>query len=211
MHQITRRDNGVAAKLYNRGYTELVSVIPPDGELSEFSKIDPSQRGKCPGDLGPHGWRGYRFTKEKISPQKIDEWGANIGLLGDRFPALDIDSDSEGLTLLVCKEAESFFGSGPYRTSRHPRGLIVYRTREPFPKMVLRVRKEDRSAAIEWLGRGRQYLVHGRHPSGVDYGWEDRPLWEVDPETLPEVSRVRAQAFLEHLARVLPRFHGRLS
>ena len=69
--------------------------------------------------------------------------------------------------------------------------------------MVLRLRKEDLSAAIEWLGRGRQYLVHGRHPSGVDYGWEGAPLWEVDPETLPEVSRVRAQAFLEHLATLL--------
>ncbi len=203
MSHNTRRDNDVATKLYNRGYTELVSVIPPDGDLSPYSKIDPGQRGKCPGEMGPHGWRGYNFTKESIDPATIDEWRANIGLLGNRFPALDIDSDFEKLTQLVRKEAESSFGPSPYRTSRHPRGLLVYRTKEPFPKMVLKVRKGDESAEIEWLGKGRQYLIHGRHPSGVDYGWEGAPLWEVDPETLPWVSRVSAQAFFEHLATLL--------
>lgn len=198
-----------ALKLFDAGYTDLVSVVPPDARISPNSSIDPSQRGKTPGKQGQEGWYGYPFTKEP-TPERVEveawtKWKANIGLLGNRFPALDIDSDDPALTRFVMALVDRELGVGPVRTSREPRRLLVYRTEEPFGRMAVKVEHNGQKHLIEWLGLGRQYLVHGRHPSGVDYGWAEghRPLWEVDPGELPMVDHATADAFLDTLMAAL--------
>jgi P4 family phage/plasmid primase-like protien len=196
-----------ARKIFAAGYTDIVSVIPPGAKLSPNSKIKPDQLGKVPGKLGPYGWSGYSFTTEPASAElaaRIDETGANVGLLGDRFPALDIDVKSAALRDVVLRFAFERLGrTAPIRLSREPRRLLVFRCDVPFSKLQLFVTHKDDTHLIEILGAGRQYLVHGKHPAGVDYRWEGSPLWHLRPESLPLLDREKALTFLQELSAFL--------
>ena len=104
---------GVAGTLFDAGYRDLVSVIPPDGELSPTSRIREDQRGKVPGLLGARGWHGYKWDVGASAdlPRRIDDSKANIGLRGRNFPALDIDSEDPTLTEVVMKVASEVLRS----------------------------------------------------------------------------------------------------
>jgi putative DNA primase/helicase len=192
-----------ASKLHAAGFTDLVSVIPPDGKLSPGSKIDPSQRGKCPGKLGPSGWYGYAFTKETVGAEQIDSWGANVGLLGTHFPALDIDVDDEELSQALLKLARESFGAAPVRRSTGSRRLLLFRTEEPFSRIRLQMAYEGEEHAVELLGEGRQYVVHGVHPSGEEYRWEGTPLWDEPLTEIPLIKRQDVLDFFDHLTEKL--------
>lgn len=195
----------IARKLYEGGYTDLVSVIPPDGVLATNSRIDPSQRGKVPGLLSSNGvqWYGYSFTKQKVAHEILDASEANIGLLGNNFPGLDIDVDDEQLAQVIQVQAFKFFGSAPIRVSRHPRLLLPYRTFEPFARMALKIEYKGKEHTVEVLGKGRQYVIHGTHPSGSEYGWLEAPLWEWALEDLGTMTKESVDKFFTHLEEVL--------
>lgn len=193
-----------AANLYTAGYRDLVSVIPPKAELAPTTKIRLESRGKAPGKQRLDGrWVGYPFlTADPPTPRDIrqwTEWGANVGIQGRHFPGLDIDSEDATLTKFVVQEAVRFLGDAPVRTSREPRRLLVYRTDNPFPRQRAAISFRGQEHMIEMLGEGRQYLVHGYHPSGTEYGWEKQPLWGWAPDTLTPVDAEKVQAFFEHL------------
>jgi P4 family phage/plasmid primase-like protien len=192
-----------ATKLWEAGYADLVSVIPPGAELSANSAIDPKMLGKVPGKRGQDGkWFGYSFTRETPSrelAETIDRTGANVGLLGDRFPALDIDVDSVALCRAVVGLAAEILGYAPVRSSRGPRRLLVFRADESFTRMALVVTHKGKSHLIEMLGKGRQYLVHGMHPKGRPYGWIDMPLWEWQPSELTLITRNDVILFFDTL------------
>lgn len=196
-----------ARALYARGYTDLVSVIPPGATIKPNSRVDPSQRGKCPGRMGAGGWYGYDFTTAGTPTAEAVEawahWGANVGLMGEHFPGLDIDSDDPRLTAAVRRFATEHLGPAPARTSRGSRSLLVYRTNAPFGRRALTVEFEGAEHTVEVLGRGRQYLVYGTHPSGRPYGWEGEPLWNVAPESLSLVTLEMVDAFLDALQEAL--------
>lgn len=199
-----------ARKLFDAGFTDLVSVIPPDGELSPRSGVQPEQRGKCPGILVGKTWRGYPFTTvrcDKDMARRLDAQGANVGLLGNQFPALDIDVDDPQLAAVIEKFALRELGEAPVRLSREPRRLLVYRSDEPFGRIAALVTRNGKTHMVECLGKGRQYLVHGRHPAGVDYRWRGIPLWDYGPGDLPIVSAATVRAFFEKLRGALER-HG---
>ncbi|HKJ03340.1 MAG TPA: bifunctional DNA primase/polymerase, partial [Longimicrobiales bacterium] len=187
-----------ATKLFDAGYTDLVSVIPPDARISGGSRILPRTRGKVPGLKGSNGWYGYAFTAKPATredAEKWERWGSNIGLLGDRFPAVDIDVDDAYLAESIRSEAESSLGPAPIRVSRGPRRLLVYRTEDPFTKMAAVLTKDDTTHLVEILGKGRQYLIEGKHPSGTKYRW--RRTLPRHPSELTEITREDAQAFLQ--------------
>jgi hypothetical protein len=196
-----------ASKLYAAGYRDLVSVIPPRAELAPTTKINPESRGKAPGKRRLDGrWTGYPFLTQPPSEGDIrqwEAWGANIGLHGQSFPGLDIDSEDEQLTQFVVQEALRILGPAPIRTSRPPRRLLVYRTDAPFPRQRATITYKGRDHVLEVLGQGRQYLVHGRHPSGADYAWEGKPLWEHAPDILTTISVELVVGFFERLRRKL--------
>lgn len=196
----------IARKLYDAGFTDLVSVIPPDAELSLGSRIDPSQRGKCPGKKGADGrYFGYSFTKESVDPKSIDEWGANIGLLGNNWPGLDIDVDDEQLAAAILSQAHKFLGgTAPIRKSVGSRLLLIYRTDEPFARMALKITYKDVEHTVEVLGKGRQYVIHGTHPSGNEYSWAwGLGLFDVPVEKLPILTKDKVDAFFDHLIEAL--------
>jgi len=70
--------------LYKIGFTDLVSVIPPNAELSAMSKIQADQAGKAPGRLNAQGtWGGYGWQDYTPTANDGERWGrshANIGL-----------------------------------------------------------------------------------------------------------------------------------
>jgi len=191
----------VAQKLHAAGFTGLVSVTPPDAQMTQNSRIAPDQRGKVPGKRSPDGWHGYRWSKEDVDPKLIDEWGANIGLRAEQYPGLDVDSEDPGLTLFVKREAETFLGPAPARQSRAPRLLLMYRAEEPIKKQALTVVYRGQSHTIELLAKGQQYLVHGAHPSGSRYRWGG--TFPRSPEELTLITEDKARGFMHHLARLL--------
>lgn len=194
-----------ARALAEANFGPLVSVIPPGAELHPSSAISPDQLGKCPGRLIDGGWVGYAFTRTAVSVEEMEQSGANVGLLGDRFPALDIDCNEPALAQAVLQMAEERFGAVPIRLSKEPRRLLVFRTAAPFQRMGLVITYRGTGHLVEWLGAGRQYLVHGKHPSGADYRWDTQDLWDFMPEDLPEITAAEAERFLSDLAAELRR------
>jgi len=189
----------VARKLYDAGYRDLVSVIPPDAAMSPNSRIKLDQRGKVPGLHGVRGWYGYKWdanTDENL-PERIDRHGANIGLRAHRFPGLDLDTEDPGLTRVVSNIANEILGPAPVRFSREPRRLLMYRTDAPFPKRAAVIQYKGASHVVEMLSSGQQYLVYGRHPSGIDYRWEG---FLNDPSKLTPVTEEKVDAFFRVLA-----------
>ncbi len=132
-----------ARELYDMGYTDLVSVIPPGATLSPSAKITPEKRGKCGGRLDADGSRGYNWLAERASADdaaRIDQDGASVGLLATRFPAIDIDVRDEHLADLVSKRIEQLLPTGPVRVGQWPKRLYPFRLaegEEPFSRMQL--------------------------------------------------------------------------
>lgn len=205
----------VPIDLYDRGYRHLVSVVPPDAPLSPGSKIQPAMRGKTPGRKLANGtWAGYDFLKHEASLEDVQQWvqdGANIGLLGRHFPALDIDCLDPSLAETIQRCALTILGPAPVRHGRAPKCLLPYRlSGEPFARMALLVYPRGKgpsnpSHLVEVLGSGRQYLVHGLHPSGSPYTWS-APL--PDPEALTPISREQVTAFFAELQTLLEMLPG---
>lgn len=193
-----------ALRLFDAGYRALVSVAPPGSQIRPGSRIDPAQLGKAPSRPTPQGWTGYPWLTETPTRDEVVAWsvaGANIGLRGDNFPALDIDSLDASVAARVEAAARQHLGAAPVRYGREPKRLLVYRTDAPFPRRALIVTpREGPSHLIEMLGAGRQYLVHGTHPSGVGYRWDGTPLWEIAPADLTPVTAEQIERFFDALA-----------
>ncbi|MDR7461751.1 MAG: phage/plasmid primase, P4 family [Armatimonadota bacterium] len=152
-----------------------------------FKLLDAGYRGHLvpirPGTKAPaaKNWLDVAFPDATIL-----QWAGPIGLRGAEFPGVDIDSKGDperarGVLRVVLRE----LGRAPVRSSADPGSLLaVYRSESPLP----RVSVVWGDGQVELLGRGRQYLVHGAHPSGALYGWLRTPLWEVHADSLPVVT-----------------------
>lgn len=190
--------------LFERGFTDLVSVIPPGATLAPSSKISQSQVGKVPGRRSPNGmWGGYDWRRHQPTEEDVKRWcidGANIGLRADRWPAVDIDCSDERLAAIIEQVALASLGVAPIRIGRAPKRLLMYRTDEPFGRMRLWIHQQTHSDLVEVLGAGQQYLVYGTHPATLKpYAWATDPL----SVQIPTITRDRADRFLTELAEYL--------
>lgn len=196
-----------ATHIYDKGLTDLVSVMPPDAEIAPESLVAEKDRGKAPGIRRSDGlWVGYSFLSGPSSREDVrtwDSWGANVGLLGTRFPGLDIDCDDAFLAGVAVEAATEVLGEAPVRLSREPRRLLVYRAEEPMAKMKARIRYRGEDHFVELLGQGQQYLIHGKHQSGSEYGWETDPAWEWREDDLPAITEHDVKLFFAKLANKL--------
>jgi P4 family phage/plasmid primase-like protien len=189
-----------ASQLYMKGYKELVSVIPPEANLSPQSKIKPDSRGKAPGRRGPHGWAGYPWQGApctEADAERMDRDHANIGLAATSFPALDIDCTDEGLAAIVERLALKVLGQAPQRIGRFPKRLLMYRTTEPFGRMRLWIKHAGKQHLVEMLGQGQQYVIAGIHPATTEpYSWDqDLP----EPIELTAIDKDMVEAFFTKL------------
>jgi hypothetical protein len=194
------------------GFTEaLIPIIPPDGELSPLSDIEPEQRGKSPGRMNGHGtWGGLPNWRAHPTTERDLEWwtktGAGVGLRTARFPAVDIDIMDEALAALAEEITLRILGPAPVRIGRAPKRALAYRTEEPFGKMTLLVGRSGTvpEHKIEVLGDGQQYVVGGLHPvTRRPYTWSPLP----QATELSVIDRAMVEALFIELERVLPE-HG---
>jgi P4 family phage/plasmid primase-like protien len=187
-------------KLFKAGYTDLVCVAPPGVTVSPNSGLNPKDLGKRPGKKGTRGWYGYGWLTDEPTVEDVKrwvEWGANLGLRGTRFPALDIDSSDPKLTAVIQKLALDNLGWAPSRVGKAPKTLLVYRTDEPFSRVAIEIDHGRKTHLVEFLGHGRQYLVYGKHPEGDTYLWQDsKKLWDVSQDALTPITGEGAEQFL---------------
>jgi putative DNA primase/helicase len=179
-------------KLFEAGYTDLISVIPPKATLSPNSKMATSSLGKAPGVRYQNGtWGGYNWRKSVATLKDVQQWiqdGANVGLRAGRFPGLDIDSLNEHIVAKVKELAWEVLGPAPIRIGKAPKTLLMYRTDEPFARMRITLEGEKETHLIEMLGDGQQYLVHGIHATTL------RPYsWPLEPPNADQLTPVTAE------------------
>lgn len=193
--------------LYDLGYTELVSVIPPNSQLTPSSKISTSGLGKVPGRRLPNGlWCGYDWRKYEASAEDARQWaldGANLGLRAGKFPGLDIDCTDASLVEIIETAAKAQLGWAPKRTGRAPKSLLMYRADDPFSRMRLFIERGEHKHLVEFLGHGQQYLIAGTHPvTLLPYSW-DTDLTSMPVLALTLVTREKVEAFFAHLKELL--------
>lgn len=199
-----------ALDLLNRGYTDLICVVPPHAKLSAGSAIREEDKGKSPGIRYPDGlWGGYNWRKA-LPPvhAEIEQWmkqKANVGLRAEAFPAVDIDCTNPSLSNVIRGLAFTYLGIGPERIGRAPKRLIVYKTTEPFRRMRLWITEPSGTKhLIEVLGDGQQYVVAGIHPvTKQPYAW---PRGLLDVDDLQEITRDEVDAWLDRVAETLDAF-----
>ena len=194
-----------AKKLFNAGFVELVSVIPPGAELSPMSKVKPESAGKAPGKKNAQGrWVGYAWQTENCTEDDagvMDEVGANIGLKAGLYPGVDIDCTDEAISLLIENLAKQHLGDAPVRIGQAPKRLLMYRIAEPVGRMRLWFRVGEKQHLIEVLGEGQQYVVSGVHPRTLKpyrwtYGTADRTYPPLRPGRLTEITKEKIALFL---------------
>jgi P4 family phage/plasmid primase-like protien len=175
------------SNLFAAGYRDLVLIKP---------------REKAP---AKGGWLHNRPTAEQVVA-----WQGNLGLIAEKFPAIDIDLFDEAQSNEVVKLALKKLGPAPLRLSHRPASkLLVYRTEHPFRKKVLTL--PDAQGKVEILGAGRQYLISGIHPEGTPYRWAKTPLWEIESTKLTLVTEDQIEMFLALLKERFGGFIGRAS
>lgn len=178
---------GPATRLYELGYTDLVSV---------------ERGGKRPAVLvGAGKWAGYSWNTENPPgfEEEMDRTGANVGLRAGHFPGIDIDTDDPTATVFAYNLAVELLGPAPIRLSSGARRLLVYRTDEPFKKKTLSFGTQ----AVEILGDGQQYVVYGQHPSGDKYHFQKGHTLPKDPSLLTRVTEEEIIEYLAQLAALL--------
>lgn len=194
-----------ATELYDLGYRSLVSVVPPQAPLAPGTTLRLEARGKVPGIRRLDGkWVGYDFVRSpqpsRTEVQKWEGWGANTGLLAHHFPGVDVDCDDPTLARVIREQALKVLGPAPVRGGRDPRCLLMYRTDEPFGKIAAKIHYKGADHVVEVLGEGRQYLVSGVHPTGVQYAFEG----EVPKaEDLTHITAEQVLEFFLHLRTLL--------
>jgi len=195
-------------KLFDAGFKDLVSVIPPAAPLSEMSKIAADQAGKAPGRQNAQGtWGGYAWQDYVPTANDIERWDrsrANIGLKAGKYPALDIDVVNESLARIIGDMAVKRLGKAPLRVGRFPKRLLMYRTDEPIGRMRLRFKDgKGVEQLVELLGDGQQYVINGVHPVTREPYTLDQDISVRGPRCLRKVTRERVEQFFADLVDTL--------
>lgn len=179
-----------------------------------------ASRGKVPGLPIDDGWKPFNVVRKynyvggniRQSEWAVAESGANVGLNARKVPGLDVDCTDEAMAKLLRETVEALFGSVLYRVGKAPKHLIPFRLvgDEELHKVVLKFRapgaKENSNAhQIELLASGQQYVVEGKHPSGVDYSWPaGSPAGEgAGIDALPAIDAARVRDLFRRLERAL--------
>lgn len=202
-----QENHNAASRLYHAGYTDLVSVSPPNAQLVPSSTLSQSALGKAPARRLPNGlWAGYPWRTHETTADDAHQWAldnANIGLRAGRFPGLDIDCTDASLVQIIETAAKAQLGWAPKRTGRAPKSLLVYRTEEPFSRMRLFIERGEQKHLVEFLGHGQQFLCSGTHPTTMlPYTW-DTDLAATPPNQLSRITREQADDFLNYLVSLL--------
>ena len=171
----------------------LLPIIPKGAKLSPTSDLTDERIGKIPGCWTDQGWVGFhKFTEHVTTPKWLEHYDNYfkssghepiIGMLAEFHPGIDVDCEDQRLNEFVAYQFEFFAGATliRYRANSN-RIALIYRLKpgsRPITKRKLRFylpgedpAKVGKPHEIEILGKGQQWLIEGKHPSGADYEWQ---------------------------------------
>jgi hypothetical protein len=166
-------------RFWKRLEWRLQRVIPAD---AKNTGIAPELRGKVPGFLEGGRWvptvgpmAERRMTQAEA--RQGHRTGAGIGVLGAWCPGFDIDVKEPALAAKIVAFTRLYLGDAPCRgRSNSAHCLLMYETAvdgEGSPQVIRKRRIEFDGGAVEWLGSGQYWNLHGLHASGVPYEWSD--------------------------------------
>ncbi|WP_421105427.1 VapE domain-containing protein [Serratia marcescens] len=210
-----------AAALF--GASNLIPIAP-EGELSPASRLDPKDVGKVPSVYNTAGKiAGFKdWTSHEATPAEIDRWkrrGYNIGLIlgrdggdGTALCAVDVDTAVADYQDKVYDLLAGVTGMIlPYR-GRDNSERRAYILRAPADVMARRAHilpeEDGKKAAVEFLAKGQQVVIHGQHPSKGRYQWIDNPMIGMSHELrLSDIPTLTGEQFAElwvAIAKELP-------
>ena len=182
--------------------------------LPLFGKAPPSY-GKNGAKKGLGGWQHL----DGVTSEQIDGWARdwptayNTGILTRFAPALDIDICNEAAVIAIEEAVRARFeerGTVPVRIGEPPKRAILFRTDEPFAKILVNLTAPNGSAEkLELLGNGQQLVVAGIHPkTKKPYRWHGGEPGKIRRDDLPPITGDEAQALIEDLAELLVQDFG---
>src|SRR5215472_11924815 len=134
-----------------------------------FGKVPPSY-GKNNKRKGLSGWQNL----QDITAEQVEMWSRtwpdarNTGCLTRLMPALDLDILNEDAVCAIEDHVRERFeerGHVLVRIGKPPKRAVLFRTIEPFPKILVNVVAPNGQAEkIEFLGAGQQLACFGTHP-----------------------------------------------
>jgi len=179
-----------------------------------FGKVPPT-RGKNNTRKGFGGWQ----TLDQVNAEQLAMWertwpdARNTGVLTRHMPTLDLDilnEDAARAAEDLVRERYEDAGYVLSRIGQRPKRAILFRTEEPFAKIVANVIAANGSSEkIEFLGVGQQVVVHGEHPQTQrPYSWHGGDPWHIAREDLPYIREQEARDLVDALVELLVRDHG---
>jgi hypothetical protein len=156
---------------------------------------------------------------ENVSREQVNMWtvtwpdAVNTGALTARMPTLDIDIlDPAAVDAIVELVRDKYLERGyvPARAGKAPKAALIFRTDEPFKKILIPLIAPFGSAeALEILCDGQQVVVDGIHPdTGHAYSWQGGSPLEIPREELAYISAADAQQLIDDVVELLVRDFG---
>ena len=180
----------------------LPVVVDPAAKWSERSAI--KEPGKVPSHFTRGEAHGMKDWPSHVSTAgDIARWSRDgrlgICLIARTVRAIDIDVNDEVIANTIRDFIEMGIGALPCRgRSNSGRKVLAFRMPGEFPKRVFTL-KGSTTDKVEFLGTGNQFLISGRHKSGVPYEWDGGLPAEI-PELSAEEFEVLWAALVEQFA-----------
>lgn len=159
------------------------------------------------GRKGPviDAWQRIDATLDDVKTWAANGYAeGNIGVLTANTPAVDLDIYDATLADEMERYVISLLGEAPVRVGRAPKRLLVFRTDEPFGKMLqIATDKAGTEHRVEVLGRGQQFVAYGIHPdTNKPYTWTSfDDISDVEVDDLPLLTRETAQTIIDEFVR----------
>lgn len=145
---------------------------------------------------------------------KVYENAGNTGILTGAVPALDADILDEDAAAAIEHLVHELYDESGYvltRIGRPPKRAFLFRTDEPFKKIVVNfvARNGGATEKLEFLGEGQQVVVSGIHPdTHAPYKWLGREPGQIARRDLPYIREADAHDLIERAADLLVREFG---
>jgi hypothetical protein len=187
-------------ELVSRGYTPVPL----------FGKAPPTYRKNRKG-LG--GWQNLTDVTQEQLVVWATTWpdATNTGILTNFTPAIDIDILNEAAARAaedLVREKYEERGYVPVRVGRAPKRAILFRTLDPFEKIVVNLKapSAEPNEKIEFLCDGQQIVTDGIHPdTGLPYGWFGGDPTQIAHDDLAYITADEARALVEDVVELLCR------
>lgn len=170
------------------------------GLVQNGYQIIPIARGKKSPPFDD--WQDTRATTNTVRGWIDGEYGRmGIGILTANTPAIDLDIEDEYLANEVEAWITENIGAAPIRYGNGAKRLMLFRTDEPFTKIMTPKYLDDfdLECKIEVLGRGQQFVAFHIHPdTNQPYRWttEESPINTLVGD-LPTLTREQAQNLVD--------------